>query len=129
MKDVFCYLLFGMLFFLGVFVFRTPRFVLSALSLILSIHCCSFYTMYFQNLIRYGYSREGLSVGDTDRRFNNLLSHLNDLTPSSLSNLHDMSPEARFSKVSKTFRAGKAICEIANRLFWKADLLTCFQGN
>ena len=32
---------------------------------------------------------------------------------------------ARFSKVPKTFRARKAICEIANRLFWKADLLTC----
>ena len=23
----------------------------------------------------------------------------------------------------------KSICEIAYRLFWKADLLTCFQGN
>ena len=31
--------------------------------------------------------------------------------------------------VPKTFRARKAICEIANRLFWKAGLLTCFQGN
>ena len=39
------------------------------------------------------------------------------------------SPGARFSKVPKTFRARKAICETANRLFWKADLLTCFQGN
>ena len=38
-------------------------------------------------------------------------------------------PGARFSKVPKTFRARKAICEIANRLFWKADLLTCFKGN
>ena len=38
-------------------------------------------------------------------------------------------PGARFLKVPKTFRARKAICEIANRLFWKADLLTCFQGN
>ena len=38
-------------------------------------------------------------------------------------------PGARFSKVPKTFPARKAICEIANRLFWKADLLTCFQGN
>ena len=38
-------------------------------------------------------------------------------------------PGARFSKVPKTFRARKAICEIANHLFWKADLLTCFQGN
>ena len=37
-------------------------------------------------------------------------------------------PGARFSKVPKTFRARKAICETANRLFWKADLLTCFQG-
>ena len=37
-------------------------------------------------------------------------------------------PGALFSKVPKTFRARKAICEIANRLFWKADLLTCFQG-
>ena len=36
---------------------------------------------------------------------------------------------ARFSKVPNTFRARKAICEIANRLFWKSDLLTCFQGN
>ena len=36
---------------------------------------------------------------------------------------------ARFSKIPKAFRARKAICETANRLFWKADLLTCFQGN
>ena len=35
---------------------------------------------------------------------------------------------ARFSKVPKTFRAQKAICESTNRLFSKADLLTCFQG-
>ena len=40
-----------------------------------------------------------------------------------------MASGARFSKVPKTFPARKAICEIANRLFWKADLLTCFQGN
>ena len=26
-------------------------------------------------------------------------------------------------------KSRKAICEIANCLFWKADLLTCFQGN
>ena len=39
------------------------------------------------------------------------------------------SVQALFSKVPKTFRAQKAICEIANHLFWKADLLTCFQGN
>ena len=32
-------------------------------------------------------------------------------------------PGARFSKVPKTFRARKAICEPANRLFRKADLL------
>ena len=38
-------------------------------------------------------------------------------------------PGARFSKVPKTFRARKAICEVANHLFWRADLLTCFQGN
>ena len=38
-------------------------------------------------------------------------------------------PGARFSKVPKTFRARKAICETANRLFWRAYLLTCFQGN
>ena len=38
-------------------------------------------------------------------------------------------PGARVSKVAKTFRARKAICEIANRLFWKADLLIFFQGN
>ena len=36
---------------------------------------------------------------------------------------------ARFSKVPKTFRAQKAIFETANRLLWKGDLLTCFQGN
>ena len=42
---------------------------------------------------------------------------------------HLSHPWARFSKVSKTFRARKAIFEIVNRLFWKADLLTCFQGN
>ena len=38
-------------------------------------------------------------------------------------------PGARFSKVPQTFRVRKAICETANRMFWKADLLTCFQGN
>ena len=37
-------------------------------------------------------------------------------------------PGARFLKFPETFRARKAICEVANRLFWKADLLTCFQG-
>ena len=36
---------------------------------------------------------------------------------------------ARFSKVPKTLRVRKAICETANRLFCKGDLLTCFQGN
>ena len=36
---------------------------------------------------------------------------------------------ARFSKVPITFRARKAIWETANRLFWKTDLVTCFQGN
>ena len=30
-----------------------------------------------------------------------------------------------FSNVPITFQARKAICETANRLFWKADLLTC----
>ena len=38
-------------------------------------------------------------------------------------------PVTRFSKVLKTFRARKAICEPANRLFRKADLLRFFQGN
>ena len=38
-------------------------------------------------------------------------------------------PRARFSKVPKTFWARKAVCETANRLFWKAGLLTCYQGN
>ena len=38
-------------------------------------------------------------------------------------------PGARFSKVLKTLRARIAISEIGNRLFGKADLLTCFQGN
>ena len=38
-------------------------------------------------------------------------------------------PGARFSKVPKTFPTRKAICEATNRLFWKADLLSCFQGN
>ena len=33
----------------------------------------------------------------------------------------DLGPISRKSR--------KAICEIANRLLWKADLLTCFQGN
>ena len=36
---------------------------------------------------------------------------------------------ARFSKVPETSRVRKAICETANRMFWKADLLSCFQGN
>ena len=31
-----------------------------------------------------------------------------------------------FSKVPRTFWARKASCQIAIRLFWKADLLTCF---
>ena len=36
-----------------------------------------------------------------------------------------------FSRKSRklTFRARKAIRETANRLFWKADPLTCLQGN
>ena len=46
-----------------------------------------------------------------------------------LSKFHNVGPEVRFSKVPKTFRARKAICKIANRLFWKADLLTFFPGN
>ena len=44
---------------------------------------------------------------------------------SSLLPCHTVQAGARFSKVPKAFRALKAICEIANRLFWKADLLTC----
>jgi len=36
---------------------------------------------------------------------------------------------ARFSKVPKTFLARKAIREPTNRLFRKADLLTCFEDN
>ena len=39
------------------------------------------------------------------------------------------SSAACFSKVPKTFRDLKAICESANRFFWKADLLACFQGS
>ena len=35
-------------------------------------------------------------------------------------------PGARFSKVLRTFRAWKASCQTAIRLFWKADLFTCF---
>ena len=38
-------------------------------------------------------------------------------------------PGTRFSKVPITFRARKAICETANRLFWKAGLLTCSKSN
>ena len=38
-----------------------------------------------------------------------------------------MGPGARFWKVLRTFRGRKAIFEIANRSFWKADPLTCFQ--
>ena len=30
---------------------------------------------------------------------------------------------------SPNFRARKSICETVNRLFWKVNLLTCFQGN
>ena len=41
----------------------------------------------------------------------------------------ELEPEARFSKVPKKFRARKAICETANGLLWKSDLLTSFQGN
>ena len=40
-----------------------------------------------------------------------------------------LGPGAHFSKVPKTFQVRKAICETANRLFWKANPLTCFQGN
>ena len=29
----------------------------------------------------------------------------------------------------KSFRARKSMSETVNRLFWKSDLLTCFQGN
>ena len=35
-------------------------------------------------------------------------------------------PGARFSKVPRTFRVRKASCQTAIRLFWKADLFTCF---
>ena len=38
-------------------------------------------------------------------------------------------PGACFSKVPETFRARKGICETANQLVWKGDLLTRFQGN
>ena len=41
----------------------------------------------------------------------------------------NLGPGAYFSKVPETFRARKAICETANQLVWKADLLTRFQGN
>ena len=34
---------------------------------------------------------------------------------------------ARFSKVPRTFRARKAICQTAIHLFWRADLFICFQ--
>ena len=35
-------------------------------------------------------------------------------------------PGACLSKVPRTFRAREASCQIAIPLFWKADLLTCF---
>ena len=57
-----------------------------------------------------------------------LMEHRQDLTKEDWI-VYKPCPGARFSKVPKTFRALKAICEIANRLFWKSDLLTCFQGN
>ena len=38
----------------------------------------------------------------------------------------DLEPISRKSR--KLFRLEKTICETVNRLFWKADLLTCFQG-
>ena len=37
-----------------------------------------------------------------------------------------LSSGACFSKVLRAFRARKASCQAAIRLFWKADLLTCF---
>ena len=38
----------------------------------------------------------------------------------------DLEPISQKSR--KLFRLEKTICETVNRLFWKADLLTCFQG-
>ena len=35
-------------------------------------------------------------------------------------------PGACFSNVPRIFRARKAICQTAIRMFWIADLLTCF---
>ena len=37
-----------------------------------------------------------------------------------------LGPGATFSKVPRTFRARKASFQTVIRLFWKADLLTCF---
>ena len=34
-----------------------------------------------------------------------------------------------FLESPENFSGTKAICETDNRLFWKADLLTCFRGN
>ena len=34
-----------------------------------------------------------------------------------------------FLESPENFSVRKATCETANRLFWKADLLTCFQAN
>ena len=34
-----------------------------------------------------------------------------------------------FFESPETLRARIAICEAANRSFWKGDLLTCFQAN
>ena len=47
-------------------------------------------------------------------------------TPERMVRVRVLGPVSRKSR--KPFRARKAICEIANCLFWKADLLACFQG-
>ena len=49
----------------------------------------------------------------------------------SVLNVHHVSvgPGAFFSKVPKNFQARKAICEPTDRLFRKAELLTCFEDN
>ena len=70
--------------------------------------------------------REPFTNPNYSEKFGFILTNLSTLATFFMSSTNW--PGARFSKVPITFRARKAICKTANRLFWKVDLLTCFQG-
>ena len=52
-----------------------------------------------------------------------------EIRPKSFGTFEKQAPGVRFSKVPKTFRAGKAIRKTTTRSFCKADLFICCKGN